>query len=1361
MKDKNYLKYLQDSSTYYGYGGHKFLFGGLGQKLGNVVSSVVGQMKSTENNPVTSMLAQAGIGASSGLGGLGGSINNMIINPLGKLMNPNGNTTGAGKVMNAVGNVASMIPGVGGVVGAAVNHLGNIVNAAFGSNLNKEFIRETKADAQETRGFSSVAGTNEALAKDFSWQDTVTKDQVGTDGWFSDKAKNETQRLNDLIMEANAMKTNQLGARSATIQENQTRNALMNNFAYGGYINDNNIYSPFSYPSEIREWMASKGHQKGDGGTFASRFVDEENKATADTIWSALQMVPFIGNIIGAVDVVNDIYNMAKSDDLDWSDWGNLALDAASIIPGVNTFTKAAKVAKGVKAMNTANKLQKAADALAFTSPKGVKQIKGGVQKAQDWNKRSTKAAERASRTENYLPIGDGGKVQATRAYEAAKFTEGVLSQVNAALNPTAVYYNTLRHKLRGSDRINDLFGFMETSNVPLRDTDEENVKAEGGGIHIKKKNRGKFTAAAKRAGMGVQEYARHVLANKDRYSSTLVKRANFARNASKWHNYGGFLDDDDYKKQYGRNIEAHELKIPSGLDNVEELSEDQRYYVYNTYDPSLRFLDFWVKNRNPKKVRRVENYEVADKEQEAMWAAYLNLPQDIYEETSNRRPNNLDNDLKGTFIGTTPVMDRAIQTIADTLNLGKLARLSEEEYAKLQQQDSNLYSQNIVKKNYKKSKEILDNPYNWIQVKDSNVSYSSPYNNPGLLQLQNFGIMWDPKNQKLHVHDTYDFPGYVRILGGIPDRENPLYIRGSINFDPNKGSKLLRNLSNNEIKSLGGKIHNSKGVNSVNNNGVNIVNTGGTHEQNPYEGVQMGIAPDGQPNLVEEDEVIWNDYVFSNRLTIPKEMKEHYKYKHKTFADEAKDAQKESEERPNDPISMNGLEAAMGRLQAVQEFTRQQEDIKNRGRRFDDGGRFVFDARKYSYDPDYYYGVSPALMPRYIPIDDFNTWENRRIERDPKQFPVYSYQDFEIVPGDWGTTRDLGKALEGFDNAYSIHNSSLLTDHLWLPIDTSTKDSTIYNNPSVESTPESTTSRTTIEEPIENTSSRDAEERYRINRSITPMTANETLLSPLTTEDTSTYKRSLGDPEVGEEDIVLLDEPTSSSGTDRKGINLLRLAPVIDSGIQTIVDQFSSPDYSLARDISNARRQIRDVGFTPMGGHMGYTPYDRSYLLNKINQQNAATNRAIVNNSGGNAAAAQAGLIAANYNQTNALGDALMRMDQMNEQRKMAIAQHNAEIDQYNSQGQMKADATNRELDLQRANLAVQAAQAREAIRAREEARRTANRNAFITNLGALGSEMEQRGWLNELIDSGAIRAASGYCKGGKLRKKKGGRHA
>lgn len=65
----------------------------------------------------------------------------------------------------------------------------------------------------------------------------------------------------------------------------------------------------------------------------------------------------------------------------------------------------------------------------------------------------------------------------------------------------------------------------------------------KGGKIHIKEKNKGKFSAAAKRAGMSTQAYASHVLANKSRYSPTLVKRANFARNASKWkHSYGGPL---------------------------------------------------------------------------------------------------------------------------------------------------------------------------------------------------------------------------------------------------------------------------------------------------------------------------------------------------------------------------------------------------------------------------------------------------------------------------------------------------------------------------------------------------------------------------------------------------------------------------------------------------------------------------------------------------------------------------------------------------------------------------------------------------------------------------------------------------
>ena len=61
-------------------------------------------------------------------------------------------------------------------------------------------------------------------------------------------------------------------------------------------------------------------------------------------------------------------------------------------------------------------------------------------------------------------------------------------------------------------------------------------INKKYGGIHIKPSKRGTFTAAAKRHHMSVQEFARTVLNNRARYSAAMVKKANFARNASKWH---------------------------------------------------------------------------------------------------------------------------------------------------------------------------------------------------------------------------------------------------------------------------------------------------------------------------------------------------------------------------------------------------------------------------------------------------------------------------------------------------------------------------------------------------------------------------------------------------------------------------------------------------------------------------------------------------------------------------------------------------------------------------------------------------------------------------------------------------------
>lgn len=54
--------------------------------------------------------------------------------------------------------------------------------------------------------------------------------------------------------------------------------------------------------------------------------------------------------------------------------------------------------------------------------------------------------------------------------------------------------------------------------------------------IQIKPENKGKFTAKAKQAGMGVQEFANKSLAKGSKASPETKKQANFAKNAAKWN---------------------------------------------------------------------------------------------------------------------------------------------------------------------------------------------------------------------------------------------------------------------------------------------------------------------------------------------------------------------------------------------------------------------------------------------------------------------------------------------------------------------------------------------------------------------------------------------------------------------------------------------------------------------------------------------------------------------------------------------------------------------------------------------------------------------------------------------------------
>ena len=62
---------------------------------------------------------------------------NMAANIGGGLLNHNQLENKAGDIVKGVGDMASNIPGIGGLVGSGVSLLGSGISAAFGSKMNK------------------------------------------------------------------------------------------------------------------------------------------------------------------------------------------------------------------------------------------------------------------------------------------------------------------------------------------------------------------------------------------------------------------------------------------------------------------------------------------------------------------------------------------------------------------------------------------------------------------------------------------------------------------------------------------------------------------------------------------------------------------------------------------------------------------------------------------------------------------------------------------------------------------------------------------------------------------------------------------------------------------------------------------------------------------------------------------------------------------------------------------------------------------------------------------------------------------------------------------------------------------------
>ena len=205
--------------------------------------------------------------------------------------------------------------------------------------------------------------------------------------------------------------------------------------------------------------------------------------------------------------------------------------------------------------------------------------------------------------------------------------------------------------------------------------------------------------------------------------------------------------------------------------------------------------------------------------------------------------------------------------------------------------------------------------------------------------------------------------------------------------------------------------------------NGLLHINNGESHETNPYEGVQLGVDPEGTPNLVEEGETIFNDYVFSNRLKVPKAIRSKYKVrgtKDISFADMSKKLAKESEERPNDPISLRGLNAIMGDLANAQEGVRMKNNKDNKfsygglmGNIYEGNGPGTQVLNYNNTTPGLYFGLSRNEFNPYNADGTIN-WDIMY----SKDSPYMKRRQYVLDNWDTSTVQDwLGRYAEGINN--------------------------------------------------------------------------------------------------------------------------------------------------------------------------------------------------------------------------------------------------------------------------------------------------------------------------------------------------------
>lgn len=561
--------------------------------------------------------------------------------------------------------------------------------------------------------------------------------------------------------------------------------------------------------------------------------------------------------------------------------------------------------------------------------------------------------------------------------------------------------------------------------------------------------------------------------------------------------------------------------------------------------------------------------------------------------------------------------------------------------------------------------------------------------------------------------------------------------------------------------------------------NGLKIIDAGGTHEQNPHDGVQMGVDENGTPNLVEQGEVVWNDYVFSNRLIVPSDVKEFLKIKGNddmTFADAVKKLQKNSEERPNDPIEKRGLNSNLTRLMNAQEQVRKANEKQRQAQEaiaYACGGLL---GNKFAGLGD---------KPNMLNFDNFILPWSLRGKIGYEQIPQIQVPDIskstlaDITPlPKWGFDTYVGDSNTDWSKDLGSYSSMLdfvepnFRSKGFIPY-TRKKDFSEENMKSLRSSKDYTDFTNYILNNWDSDYSQNylkaldkaaggnhlfdakgnpvkgAKDYFKKARTTGP--AGYYSFTPESNKEYPDWlqprkvKGIFGNTQVltplsgnfftaPDDAISSLVDPNSKNtkdkGNDKNPVNplsYLRFVPALGAGIGVFSDLMgitNKPDYSNADMVLNASNGLRNVRFTPIGDYEKYTPFDRMYYINQLNANAGATRRTLLDTTGGNRGAAMAGILAADYNAQNQLGALARQAEEYNLAQRNHVKTFNRETNEFNSEGDLKAQVANNSNKEIQMRAAAQAAALRDAVDARVGTARSANLTNFFNSLGDIGRE-------------------------------------